>query len=79
MNPEVIIPVLGIMTGIIVPLAVFVWLYLESIFLCLQKTLPCAGQASIWPFALYEVSCLRPGLFEMYLPRQTPCLRKNGH
>ena len=30
MNPEVIIPVLGIMTGIIVPLGVFVWLYLES-------------------------------------------------
>ena len=29
-NPEVIIPVLGIMCGIIVPLAVFVWLYLES-------------------------------------------------
>ncbi len=30
MNPEVIIPVLGIMSGIIIPLAVFVWLYLES-------------------------------------------------
>ena len=29
-NPEVIIPVSGIMTGIIVPLGVFVWLYLES-------------------------------------------------
>ena len=29
-NPEIIIPVLGIMCGIIVPLAVFVWLYLES-------------------------------------------------
>ena len=29
MNP-VIIPVLGMMTGIIIPLAVFVWLYLES-------------------------------------------------
>ena len=29
-NPEVIIPVLGIMTGIILPLGVFVWLYLES-------------------------------------------------
>ena len=28
-SPEVIIPVLGIMTGIIVPLGVFVWLYLE--------------------------------------------------
>ena len=27
---EIIIPVLGIMTGIIVPLGVFVWLYLES-------------------------------------------------
>ena len=30
MNPEVIIPVLGIMTGIIIPLGVFGWLYLES-------------------------------------------------
>ena len=30
LNPEVIIPVLGIMTGIIVPLGVFVWLYFES-------------------------------------------------
>ena len=30
MGPEIIIPSLGIMTGIIVPLAVFVWLYLES-------------------------------------------------
>ena len=29
-NPEVIIPVLGIMTGIIIPLGVFGWLYLES-------------------------------------------------
>ena len=29
-NPELIIPVLGIMCGIIVPLAVFVWLYKES-------------------------------------------------
>ena len=29
-NPEIIIPVLGIMCGIIVPLAVFVWLYNES-------------------------------------------------
>ena len=27
---EIIIPILGIMTGIIVPLGVFVWLYLES-------------------------------------------------
>ena len=30
MNPEVIIPVLGIMTGIILPVSVFVWLYFES-------------------------------------------------
>ena len=30
LNPEVIIPVLGIMTGVIVPLGVFVWLYFES-------------------------------------------------
>ena len=30
MNPEVIVPVFGMITGIIVPLAVFVWLYLES-------------------------------------------------
>jgi hypothetical protein len=30
MNPEVIMPVLGMMTGIIIPLIVFVWLYLES-------------------------------------------------
>ena len=30
MNPEIAIPALGIMTGIIVPLGVFVWLYLES-------------------------------------------------
>ena len=29
-NPEIIIPVLGIMCGIIIPLAVFVWLYNES-------------------------------------------------
>ena len=29
-NPEIIIPALGIMCGIIVPLGVFVWLYLES-------------------------------------------------
>ena len=28
MNPETIIPVLGIMTGIIVPVSVFIWLYL---------------------------------------------------
>ena len=30
MGPELIVPVLGIMTGIIVPVAVFVWLYFES-------------------------------------------------
>ena len=30
MGPEILIPSLGIMTGIIVPIAVFVWLYLES-------------------------------------------------
>ena len=30
MGPDIIIPSLGIMTGIIVPLAVFVWLYLEN-------------------------------------------------
>ena len=30
MNTEVIIQVLGMMTGIIIPLAVFVFLYLES-------------------------------------------------
>ena len=30
MNPEIVIPALGIMTGIIVPLGVFVWLYLEN-------------------------------------------------
>ena len=30
MSPEIIIPSLGIMTGIIVTLGVFVWLYLES-------------------------------------------------
>ena len=30
MGPEIVIPSLGIMTGIIVPVAVFVWLYLES-------------------------------------------------
>ena len=29
MGPEIVIPSLGIMTGIIVPIAVFVWLYLE--------------------------------------------------
>ena len=30
MNPELIIPVLGIMAGIMVPVSVFIWLYLES-------------------------------------------------
>ena len=30
MNPEVVIPALGMMTGIIIPLGVFVWLYLEN-------------------------------------------------
>ena len=30
MGAEIVIPSLGIMTGIIVPIAVFVWLYLES-------------------------------------------------
>ena len=30
MGPDIIIPSLGIMTGIIVPLGVFVWLYLEN-------------------------------------------------
>ena len=30
MSPEIVIPSLGIMTGIIVPIAAFVWLYLES-------------------------------------------------
>lgn len=30
MGPEIVIPSLGIITGIIVPIAVFVWLYLES-------------------------------------------------
>ena len=30
MNAETIIPVLGIMTGIIVPVSVFIWLYFES-------------------------------------------------
>ena len=30
MNLELIIPVLGIMTGIIVPVSVFVWLYFEG-------------------------------------------------
>ena len=30
MDAETIIPVLGIMTGIIVPVSVFIWLYFES-------------------------------------------------
>ena len=30
MNPEIVIPALGMMTGIIIPLGVFVWLYLEG-------------------------------------------------
>ena len=30
MSPEVVIPSLGMLTGIIIPVAVFVWLYLES-------------------------------------------------
>ena len=30
MNPEIIVPVLGIMTGIIVAVSVFIWLYFES-------------------------------------------------
>ncbi len=30
MEIGLIVPVLGIMTGIIVPIAVFVWLYFES-------------------------------------------------
>ena len=30
MNPEVIIPMFGIFTGIIVPVSVFIWLYFES-------------------------------------------------
>jgi len=30
MGPEIVIPSLGILTGIIVPVAVFIWLYLES-------------------------------------------------
>ena len=30
MSPEIVIPSLGILTGIILPLAAFIWLYLES-------------------------------------------------
>ena len=29
-NPELIIPVLGILTGMMIPLAVFVWMYLDA-------------------------------------------------
>lgn len=30
MNPELIIPILGILAGIIIPLSVFIWLYHEG-------------------------------------------------
>jgi len=30
MSPEIVIPSLGMLTGIIIPVAVFMWLYLES-------------------------------------------------
>ena len=30
MGPETIVPVLGIMAGIIIPVSVFIWLYFES-------------------------------------------------
>ena len=30
MGPEIVIPSLGILTGIIVPVAAFIWLYFES-------------------------------------------------
>ena len=30
MSPEIVIPSLGMLTGIIIPVAVFLWLYLES-------------------------------------------------
>ena len=30
MGPEIIIPTLGIFTGMIIPLAAFIWLYLEN-------------------------------------------------
>ena len=30
MSPDIVIPSLGMLTGIIIPVAVFVWLYLES-------------------------------------------------
>ena len=29
-DPEMIIPILGILTGMIIPLAVFVWMYLDA-------------------------------------------------
>ena len=30
MGPDIIIPVLGIMAGMIIPVSVFIWLYFES-------------------------------------------------
>ena len=30
MEPQLIIPVLGILTGLIIPIAVFIWLYHEG-------------------------------------------------
>ena len=30
MNDNIIVPILGILTGIIIPLGVFVWLYLDA-------------------------------------------------
>ena len=30
MSAQLLVPILGIMTGIIVPIAVFIWLYFES-------------------------------------------------
>lgn len=30
MGPEIVLPSLGVLTGIIVPVAVFIWLYFES-------------------------------------------------
>tara|TARA_Y100000996_G_C22266855_1_gene538279 strand:+ start:46 stop:441 length:396 start_codon:yes stop_codon:yes gene_type:complete len=30
MEPEIIIPTLGILTGMIIPIAAFIWLYLEN-------------------------------------------------
>ena len=46
MSLELIVPVLGIMTGIIVPIAVFVWLYFES------KDTPAGGFVSAEDFAV---------------------------